>query len=240
MKEDNTSHEDLMSVYDLNKSGRPFFFPVGLPIQVEISGVSLKMGSVSVGYLADNCLIIKYPSTGAFGSIASKLFKGNKVTVRYISGGDVLGFQSELLGTISDPLKLLFIAYPTQIARHSLRSCRRVECYLPADLNIDRVKNGDIVKDGIITDISSTGCNFTIVKGSPDRVLPDVRMNDPIILHVQLPGMEDKIELSARIRNMQRDSQKISMGIQFDHIDEERKMRIIEYISTLEKFSWEK
>ena len=240
MTEENAGHEDLMSVYDLRKTGRPFFFPVGLPIQIEIDGVSLKMGSVSVGYLADNCLIIRYPSTGAFGSIASRLFKGNKVTVRYITDGDVLGFQSELLGTINEPVRLLFVAYPTLIARRSLRSSKRVECYLPADLNIDRAKSGDIVREGIVTDISGTGCNLNMVKESPDQVLPDVRVNDPVILHLQLPGMESRIELSGRIRNIQRDSQKIRMGIQFDDIDEERKMRITEYISTLEKFSWEK
>ena len=79
-----------------------------------------------------------------------------------------------------------------------------------------------------------------MVKESPDRVLPDVRVNDAVILHLQLPGMENRIELSGNIRNIQRDSQKISMGIQFNDIDEERKMRITEYISTLEKFSWEK
>jgi c-di-GMP-binding flagellar brake protein YcgR len=240
MTEENASHEDLMSIYDLRKSGRPFFFPVGLPIQIEINGVSIKMSSVSVGYLADNCLIIKYPSTGTFGSIASKLFKGNKVTVRYTSDGDVLGFQSELLGTINEPVRLLFIAYPTLIARRSLRSSKRVECYLPADLNIDRAKSGDVVRDGIITDISGTGCNLNMVKESPDRVLPDVRVNDAVILHLQLPGMENRIELSGNIRNIQRDSQKIRMGIQFNDIDEERKIIITEYISTLEKFSWEK
>jgi c-di-GMP-binding flagellar brake protein YcgR len=238
--DDNASHEDLISLYDFGRSGRPFFFPVGLPVQIEISGVSIKMSSVSVGYLTDNCLIIKYPSTGAFGSIASRLFKGNKVTVRYISDGDVLGFQSELLATISEPVKLLFVAYPTLIARRSLRSSRRVECYLPADLNVERAKNGDIVRDGIVTDISGMGCNLNMVKESPDRVLPDVRVNDSVVLHLQLPGMENRIDLSGNIRNIQRDSQKISMGIQFNDIDEEKKMRITDYISTLEKFSWEK
>ncbi len=240
MTEENASHEDGMSLYDLRKSGRPFFFPAGLPIQIEISGVSIKMSSVSVGYLADNCLIIKYPSTGAFGSIASKLFKGNKVTVRYTSGGDVFGFQSELLGTISDPVRLLYIAYPTVIARRSLRSHRRVECYLPANLTIDGAKSGDIVREGIITDISSGGCSFNMVKASPDLTLPDVRVKDTIILHVRLPGMENRIELSGDVRNMQRDSQIIGTGIRFNDFDEEKKTIVAGYISTLEKFSWEK
>ena len=98
MTEENASHESLTSLYDLRKSGKPFFFPIGLPIQVEISGVDFTMSSVSVGYLADNFLIIKYPSTGAFGSIAGRLYKGNRLTVRYISGGDVVGFNPSCSG----------------------------------------------------------------------------------------------------------------------------------------------
>ena len=92
--EDVSSEKDEASFDDLSKPGKSFFFPVGLPLQIEISGVSLRMSSVSVGYLAGNWLIIKYPSTGTFGSIASKLFKGNKITVRYVNEGDVFGFQS--------------------------------------------------------------------------------------------------------------------------------------------------
>ncbi len=241
MAESSSSTEDHTTVHELSKSGKPFFFPAGTPMQVEINGVSLKMSSVSVGYLADNCLIIKYPSTGSFGSIASRLFKGNIVTVRYINDGDVLGFQSELLGTTNDPVRLLFIAYPAVIARRSLRSSRRIECYLPANLElIDRAKGEDVVQDGVITDISRTGCSFNMVKGSPERMLPDVRMNDPITLYLQFPGVEDKIDLRANVRNIQRDSQKMRMGMQFIDLDEKRKMSIMEYTATLEKFSWEK
>ena len=74
-----------------------------------------------------------------------------------------------------------------------------------------------------------------MIKGSPDRALPEVRVNDTIMLRTQLPGMENRIELSGNVRNMQRDSQRISMGIQFNDMDEEKKMRVIDYISTLEE-----
>jgi c-di-GMP-binding flagellar brake protein YcgR len=241
MTEENASHEDQLPLYDLIKSGTALFLPVALPLQIEISGVSIRMSSVSVGNLPDSCLIIKYPSTGTSVSVASKLFKGSKITVRYISNGNVFGFQSELLGMISDPVRLLFISYPTFIARHSLRSDRRVECYLPADLRVDTsVKDLDIVRDGIITDISSAGCNFNMVRVPLDSTLLGTGMNDPVVLRLQLPGMEGRIELSGNIRNMQRGSRKTSMGIQFNDVDEEKKMKIIEFISTLEKFSWQK
>jgi c-di-GMP-binding flagellar brake protein YcgR len=240
MTAENKSGEDGITSNDPSKSGKKFFFPVGVPLQVEISGVSIKMSSISVGYLAGHWLIIKYPSTGAFGSIASKLFKGNKITVRYINGGDVFGFRSELLGMTTDPLRLLFISYPTSVFRRSLRSNRRIECYLPADIRSgEKTKDRNVVGDGIIVDISGAGCNFTMIKGSADQVLPDVRVNDMVVFYVQLPGVEDRLEIAGNIRNIQRDSQRINMGVQFNDVDRERKVGLLEFISTLEKFNSE-
>ena len=75
--------------------GMSFFPPIGTPLQIEIQDVSVKMSSTAVGYVAKKCLIITYPNTGTFGSVSNKLFKGNKVTVRYMNGGNVFGFQTE-------------------------------------------------------------------------------------------------------------------------------------------------
>ncbi len=238
--EDVSNEKDEVSFNDMSKPGKSFFFPVGLPLQVEISGVSLRMSSVSVGYMAGNWLIIKYPSTGTFGSIASKLFKGNKITVRYVNEGDVFGFQSELVGSTVEPMRLLFISFPTTIARRSLRANRRIECYLPADIQGEKIKEGETVKDGIILDINGAGCHFTMARGATEQVLPEVRMNDQLSISVQLPGTQDKVVLSAIIKNIHRDSQKIGLGLHFDDIDEEKKNRLVEFVSTLEKFSWEK
>jgi hypothetical protein len=222
----------------LAKSGGAFFFPVGLPLEIEVGGVSIRMSSVAVGYLADICLIIRYPSTGSLGSIESRLFKGNNIIVRYVSRGNAFGFQSELLGMTREPVRLLFISYPTVIARHSLRSDRRVECHLPAKLRIDStVKDSGFV--GIITDLSTKGCGFTMAKVSRDTMSLGVRMEDPVIIDFQLPGIESRIKLLGSIRNLKRDSKKISVGIQFPDIAKENKARIFEFISTVEEFIWE-
>jgi c-di-GMP-binding flagellar brake protein YcgR len=196
------------------------------------------MNSVSVGCLPDTCLILKYPPTQY--SISSKLFKGNKVTVRYISGGDALAFQSDLLGVTDEPVRLLFITYPALIARHALRGSKRMACYLPADLAAEKPKESGIVEDcvfnGIIADISSTGCSFDMIRESPDQALPDLKVNDRAILHLQMPGMEDRIQFTGDVKRIQRDAKRIGMGIEFCDIHEDAKKRLLSYIAALEKF----
>jgi hypothetical protein len=230
--EENANHEDdLMPLCDPTKSGEASFLPVGLSLQIEIGGISTNMSSVFVGNSADDCLIITYPSTDALGSITSKLSKGNRITVQFISDGDVFSFRSELLGIISAPVGLLFIAYPALIVRHSPESNRGAECHLPADLRFDsRARDLDTIHDGVVTDIGIAGCKFNMVQVWSEYM----PLDDSVLVGLQLPGIENRIELSGTIRNVQMDSRKTSMEIQFNEIDEDKKMRIIDFISTLE------
>ena len=181
-------------LYDLSRLGKSVFLPVGTPLQIEIGDVSLKMSSLSVGCVPEKCLIIKYPATGGFGPVSSKLFKGNRITVRYISNGSAFGFQSELLGVSSDPVRLLFLGYPKLIARHPLRASKRVGCFLPADLVIDCFENKDAVPEcfqgGIVEDISESGCNYCMIKDFPDMPFPTIELGDAVTLSLRLPGTE--------------------------------------------------
>ncbi len=226
--------------HGFTRLGRSFFLPVETPLQIEIGDVSVKMNSVSVGYVAETCLIIKYPSTGGFGPVSNKLFKGNKITVRYITNGNVFGFQSELLGVTNDPVRLLFLRYPKLIARHSLRSSRRIGCCLPADLVIDHVKSADSAPEafqgGIVEDISESGCNYCMIKDFPDLPFPDVDVGDAVTLSLRLPGAENEVRLLGDIRRIERDARRIGVGIQFREVTEEEKKGIVDYISAVEKF----
>ena len=129
--------------------GRSLTIPPGTQVQIEIQGILTKLKSYSVGFLPEDCLIFKYPSTPNLGPIAHKLYKGNKIVVGYVDKGNVFGFQSEMLGYTMEPVKLIFVAYPTIIARHSLRKGKRVFCSLLAEVDV----NGERF-EGLITDIS--------------------------------------------------------------------------------------
>lgn len=132
--------DSRISVQEMLNVGKSFLVPLGTRLQVEIGGVDIKLESYCVGLIPDDAIIIKYPQTGNLGSISHKLFKGNKVTLRYIYGGSVFAFQSEVLGVTSEPFRLVFIAYPALIARHRLRKNSRVQCYLPAEMYVGAKK----------------------------------------------------------------------------------------------------
>jgi hypothetical protein len=225
--------------------GKSFVLPVGTPLQIEVEGVTPRLNSLSVGWLPGYYLIIKQPVTG-FGSIASKLFRGAKITIRYISGGDIFAFQSEVVGVTTESPRLIFISYPPLVVRRSLRGSRRVLCYLPAELIKEQHRGRGIFVElayrGIISDISLSGCGFDMMKGSADDadgVLPEVAQNEMVKLRIEFPGLENKIELSGEIRRTLREGRRLNVGIKFLQVHESVKGRIAHYIQTIKKYSIE-
>jgi c-di-GMP-binding flagellar brake protein YcgR len=243
VKEQNSQPEDLHLLHDFGKVGKSFFLPVSTPLQVELNGIITKMSSVAVGYSQGEYLIIKYPSAKGLGPISHKLTKGGRITIRFLSEGNVFAFQSEVIAIINEPYRLILITYPSLIARHSLRNSKRVDCYLPASLRplqtklpVDKNVVLDVVYEGIIIDVSRSGCDFEMIEGSSEQPLSDVRMNDPVLLYLTLPGSEEKKELRGHVKRIRRDTRRIATGIQFDEIDEETERSLAEYISTLERY----
>ncbi len=237
------SSEKHVSACGSTRSDKPFLLPPGTPLQLEIQDVSVKMNSLSVGYVAEKCLIIKYPSTGGFGPVSNKLFKGNKITVRYVNDGSVFGFQSELLGVVVDPVRLLFLGPPERIAHHSLRASKRVGCYLPAHLVVDHPQKEGFAsegfQDGIVEDISESGCNYRMLRDLPEIPLPSVEVGDGVVLLLRLPGTEHDIHLQGDVRRVDKSPREIGVGIQFRVLTEEKKKKIVDYISTVRKFQEE-
>jgi hypothetical protein len=226
-------------VQEIINVGKSFILPVGTPLQIEIEGVTMKLNSMSIGLFPDQYIIIKYPYVSNIGALDHKLLKGNKVSVRYLNGGTIFGFRSDVIGVSNHPFRLIFIEFPTTIVRHSLRETRRVECSLPAELCSAAVNDGiipDIVHSGIVSDISLSGCAFNMGIVSAGQRFPDIKMNEPVTLALQLPGIEKKFELSGEVRRMQRDAQRMDIGIRFHKIDEETRGGITEFILAVEKF----
>jgi hypothetical protein len=232
--------EEHIPVHCFTSTGKPFSLPVGIPLQLEIGDVSVKMNSMSIGYVGDKCLIVKYPNTGGFGSISNKLFKGNKITVRYVNDGSVIGFQSDLLGVAVDPVRVLFLDYPKAIARHSLRAAKRIGCCLPADLVIDHMKSEDFIPEtfrgGIVEDISELGCSYRMIRDFPNVPFPTVEVGDAVTLCLQLPGTDDEVWLPGDVRRIERGARKMGVGIKFREVSEDKKKGIRDYISTVERF----
>jgi c-di-GMP-binding flagellar brake protein YcgR len=210
--------------------GKSLLIPHGTQVQLEIDGILAKLKSYSVGFLPEDCLIFKYPSMTSLGPISHKLFKGNKIIVGYIDKGNVFGFQSEILGFITEPVKLIFVAYPSVIARHNLRKGKRVACSLLAEADVDGEKF-----EGLITDISETGCCLSITPQMAEQSFPSMRINQAFLIHCQMPGIEAPVEIEGRVKNFQRDTQRVSIGTTFDDVDPVVRDSIVNFILTLQK-----
>ncbi len=128
--------------FELGKLGRPFFFPIGIPLHVETEGVSIRTKSTSIGYFSDKYLVIKYPIASV--STATMLKEGSRITVRYLDKGTVFAFQSDVIGIVSKP-DVLFISYPQRIEQHSLRSAGRVDCHLPCRIVSPNATPSDVL-----------------------------------------------------------------------------------------------
>jgi len=234
--------EGQVPMQEMLNVGKSFLLPIGTRLQMDIGGIDIKLESFVVGLLPDDAIIIKHPFTGSLGSIAHKLYKGNKVTVRYIYGGSVFAFQSELLGVTSDPFRLIFIAYPSLIARHKLRKNSRVQCYLPAEMFLKNKNDTEIISDvgynGIVSDLSIQGCCFGMIRSLTHQKPPHIRIEGIVAVRIQLPGIETKVEINGSVRRSEMDANKMNIGIQFKEIDEDIKNKIADHIMAIEQFSF--
>jgi c-di-GMP-binding flagellar brake protein YcgR len=220
----NSSRQERLNI------GESLLIPSGTQVQLEIGGIVAKLKSYSVGCLPEDCLIFTYPSMTNPGSIARKLFKGNKITLEYVDKGNVFAFQSELLGYITEPAKLIFVAYPTVITRHNLRNVTRASCSLLAEVDV----NGERF-EGIITDISETGGRISITAQWTEQLLPSMKINQAFLIFCRLPGIEAPVEIVGQVRNFQSEAQRITIGTFFHGVDPEVSAGIINFVMTIQK-----
>ena len=212
-------------------TGKRISIELGTQLEIEIEGVPTRIKSSLVGIEPDKYLIIKAPEAALPDSIKNKLFRGNQIVVRYLCKGTLFGFRSQLVQVTSTPIRLLFVEYPKTIEAHDLRSHERIDCFLPAKIEIK-----DEVKNGLILDISEGGCRY-LIKSSEGEKLPSVHLYELISLRCQFPGTESEQVVSGEVRNVGMDKQKAVLGIQFHEIAPGLQNIIAQYISTVKEFS---
>lgn len=137
--------------------------PVPLPdcgqkISVESPHQEEKLWTQMVGFKRGAYLILEKPAGADVVDGMRALCEGDSIVIRFIKDGIVYGFRTPILRTLSVPYKLLFVAYPVEVVRHSLRSSPRLQCYLPCDGRV-----GDrLFSRAFIRDFSATGCQLRI------------------------------------------------------------------------------
>jgi len=155
-------------------------------------------------------LIIKTPPIPEIGT---KLFQKNNIIIQYLYSGQVFGFRTTLLGLVNDPFRYAILAYPTKVEKVNIRKHERINCMLPAKLQMSRETFAVLIED-----ISEGGCYFEVT-ASKDGKFPLMRIGEEAQLIVTLPGMMESITLIILVRTIKCDIRTMKIGVQFKRPD---------------------
>jgi c-di-GMP-binding flagellar brake protein YcgR len=105
---------------------------LGCKLFVQIEGVKERLSSFLIGMMPKSYLIIHTP---ALTGIEYILLEGREVVLRYVYLGEIYGFHSTVLRSITSPSKITFLSYPQKIEKINLRKEPRIRCFIPASLH---------------------------------------------------------------------------------------------------------
>ncbi len=198
-----------------------------LEIQIKAGGTQLTITSELTGVEDDKYLMIKWPTVDPKVDASNLIRKGNTVFVKYLHEGVEFSFQSHILEVISNPAKLIFIKYPENTEVNVLREHRRVDCYLPASVRI-----ADNIIKGAITDISKIGVLFVAEIPADDNTINQLETSNEIGLTFQLPGLQRELSMTAKLRTITKDKDKVCIGIEYGKTDVEVQTKLFDFLST--------
>ncbi len=200
---------------------------IGTTLKIQLEGSQSRLTSELIGVDEGKYLIIKMPPIQSMGNAASSIYKGSNIVIRYVHKGTVFGFKSRIIHFITSPVKLMFRDYPRKIENQNLRAHKRIDCHLPAN-----VKIADNTVEGSVTDISKEGCRFTVkmvkLEDSPDLL----QIDNEIGVSFQLPGVEEKLTITGKQKNIRKDKDNVNIGILFSDMGIEVQERLYDFLST--------
>ncbi|CAK7002504.1 MAG: hypothetical protein DELT_00087 [Desulfovibrio sp.] len=175
-------------------------------------GTEGRIAADLVGMVHFEYLILRLPWVPG---LRSRLVGGAAATVRFVSNGELCGFQSPILTHIAKPSLLLFLEYPDVIEKLALRQHKRVQCALPVQLHSRR---GDA--QGVIADLSQGGCRMAIdVRGQ--QSLRQTVAEDIIVLRVPLNSDGIPLTVTSTVRSVDMDANRMQIGLAFTEADKE-------------------
>lgn len=196
---------------------------LGCPLFIQSRFIEERIPTALIGIIPKTGLIIKTPP---LINIDEVMPVGNEIVLRYVFLGEIFGFKSKILNSISNPFKLTFITYPENVERLCLRKDRRISCNFPATLHMS-----ELHLKGTVVDISSLGALFSL-KRDPDLSLDTLEIDKEIKLHVPMIVHEDDEYIHGKIRNIRHEQGGgVCIGVQFIHVDPDLAAKIESYIT---------
>ncbi|GGB00312.1 MULTISPECIES: flagellar brake protein [Agarivorans] len=186
-----------------------------------IKGSNVRIKCKLVGLDDANFLIFAVPRYAQHGH-NDVLQEGMACIVRSIiegEAGQCIAFRSNITDIIKSPKHLLFVKYPSEIERFSLRKQQRASTRIPAMLTHrssvhDQQIENDLSFDGVIVDLSAGGCRFKVKwPESYGKCLLD-----KVFIYIRIPSQpENDTVIEGSIKSQSRDGhQHLALGIKFD------------------------
>jgi len=211
---------------DTHASDRDHLAPeVGASVKMEIDHLDLSIRCTLVGMVQNEYLILSPPKP--FDLFKDPLVKTSEICIRYMRMGRLCMFKTQLIKEIPHP-HLFFLEYPSLIQFRELRQAKRTATCAPATLLYD----GNRQLNGILNNLSSTGCQFCATVRNR-ALLPSFDVDSEVMINCFLPGIAQKQSLPGYIKNLQKSSKNLEIGVYFAEIPDELR-RTIEAYATAE------
>ncbi len=217
---------------NLSESGIQFTPPFGTELIIEIMKLNQRIKSVYVGKDDKNFLIVKLSPNDLIGTFKSEVVVKSPVDVKFQYKDAIYGFNTDILNIISNPCKLMFIAFPKKIEEFKIHPNLRHECNLAALAML----NNELI-DMVIVDINKEGCQSVIKVPSSKKgeVLCNLISVDTILeVTTQFTGT-DRVRFAGRVRNISKDVDRIKIGMSFEELPPEVRTKIDVFIPATQK-----
>lgn len=186
---------------------------IGTNLFISVEGVDSSIKSILVGIKNDEYIVVTPPSPSI--SIEQGVLQKEMLTVTYLFEGKIYYFQSKIIERVFDPVELIVLEHPKSIQVQELRSHKRINCFISANVEIKNGGEGEVI-NGVIKDISKTGCRF-LFQASKSGKNP-FRTDERIILTCHFPGIKNEQEALGTIKDIQITGESITVGIQFSDV----------------------
>jgi len=204
----------------------------GAMLMTKFEEVQKTLKAVFVGLEPRSYLVIRLLGVGG---IQDFLYEGTRVVVKYVASGVVYGFHSAVVGYFfKKNMLLVILSYPETIETYELRKEQRIACYIPAT-----IISPDFRLNGFLLDISSSGGRFAYPRNSLTSKSP-VELEQLVTLSFQLLGVEGPQNTVCRVRSLSQERRTISVGLQFEKVDEPIEENIRNYVEQVSQFLIEK
>jgi c-di-GMP-binding flagellar brake protein YcgR len=200
---------------------------IGTILEIQIEGIKSRLKSELFAIEEGNYLIIKLSPFQSLANFTKLVYVGTVIIIRYIHRGTLFGFKSRIKHVMIEPAKLIFIEYPEKIESKELRVHKRLDCYLPANVRIE-----DNTIAGTITDMSREGCQFTVKTVNIGKSADLLQIDNEIVVSLQLPGVEEKLTITGKQKNIKKDKDNVNIGVLFSDMSIEVQEKLYDFLLT--------